>query len=92
MTQLFVLPSLLSKALKAAKEVGLSEDRIYILEGHQEGKLSFQDLVDNVRTRRIPRVPIKAATRNTLAYLVFSSGTSGLPKGVFFVNSRMHRG
>ncbi len=81
MTRLFVQPSLLEKAKSAAKDVGLSEDRIYILEGRIEAKRSYQDLVDDVRRREIPRVPVKRATKDTLAYLVFSSGTSGLPKG-----------
>ena len=80
-TRLFVQPALLGNALKAAKEVGLPEDCIFVLEGRHNGRHSFQDLIDRVRKRGTPRVPVKPATRDTLAYLVFSSGTSGLPKG-----------
>ncbi|EKM52103.1 uncharacterized protein PHACADRAFT_262572 [Phanerochaete carnosa HHB-10118-sp] len=80
---LFVQPALLPTALAAAKEVGLSETRIYVLEGTaSDGRLSLQGLVNRVRKSPIPREPIRPAKKNTLAYLVFSSGTSGLPKAV----------
>ena len=80
-TKLFVDPALLPNAIKAAKEVGLPESAIYILEGEAPGRKSFEDLIRDVKQRGTPRVPVKPAHRNTLAYLVFSSGTSGLPKG-----------
>lgn len=81
-TKLFVQPSLLPNALAAAKEIGLPEDNIFILEGKADGKQSFQDLVDITRSRGIARVPMKPVHKDTLAYLVFSSGTTGLPKGM----------
>lgn len=73
---------LLQKALSAAKEVGLNEDRIFILEGHVPGRKSLQDLLDEVRKREIPRELPRPAKKDTLAYLMFSSGTTGLPKGI----------
>jgi acyl-coenzyme A synthetase/AMP-(fatty) acid ligase len=36
-------------------------------------------MIDNVNAKEV--IPVKPVTRDTLAYLVFSSGTSGLPKG-----------
>ncbi len=74
-------PALLPKALEAAKEVGLPESSIHILEGRVEGRESFQDLITNVKQRGLQRIPPKPAKKGTLAYLIFSSGTAGLPKG-----------
>ena len=79
---MFVDPTLLPCALAAAKEVGLSESAIHILEGRAEGRKSFQDIVDIVKKRGLKRLPVKAVKKDALAYLVFSSGTSGLPKGM----------
>lgn len=76
-THLFVTPTLLPLALTS----GLSEDRIYILEGNVPGRTSYADLVARARTNSLPRLPIQQAQTDTLAYLAFSSGTSGLPKG-----------
>lgn len=79
-TRLFVSPSLLPLALAS----GLPDDRIYILEGDVEGRTSYADLVARAQRDRLPRLPIQQAQNDTLAYLVFSSGTSGLPKGTSF--------
>ena len=89
-TRLFVQPQLLGTALTAAKEVGIPESRIFILEGRRVGHRSLQDLIDGSKGRGTPRVAVKPATRNTLAYLVFSSGTSGLPKGMCVPSIRGH--
>ena len=58
-------------------------DRIFVLEGKVDGRRSFQDLADQVKRNGVPTTPVKPAGKDTLAYLVFSSGTSGLPKGLF---------
>ncbi|KAG0708430.1 hypothetical protein DFH29DRAFT_892469 [Suillus ampliporus] len=84
-TRIFVSQSFLPLALTS----GLPDDRIYILEGHDEGRLSYEDLVNRARHNRIPRLPVKHATRDTLAYLVFSSGTSGLPKAVMISHGNL---
>ncbi|KAH9950549.1 hypothetical protein B0H21DRAFT_819023 [Amylocystis lapponica] len=81
-TRLFVQPALCADVRRAAQEAGLPEDRIYVLEGRLEGKVSFGDMIDRVRLAGVPRVPVRAAKKDTLAYLVFSSGTTGLPKAV----------
>jgi long-subunit acyl-CoA synthetase (AMP-forming) len=42
----------------------------------------FRDLSGAIeKTRKMYEVAVKKANKDTLAYLVFSSGTSGLPKG-----------
>jgi acyl-CoA synthetase (AMP-forming)/AMP-acid ligase II len=79
-TRIFARPSLLPVALTS----GLPADRIYLLEGENKGHISYDQLVSSVRTNGIPRLPVRHATKDTLAYMVFSSGTSGLPKGMCY--------
>jgi long-subunit acyl-CoA synthetase (AMP-forming) len=83
-THIFVHASLLANLLPVAREHGFPEDHIYILEGQPStgpNLPSFGQLIQNVRYNKIPREPVRQAGKDTLAYLVFSSGTSGLPKG-----------
>ncbi|OAX30981.1 acetyl-CoA synthetase-like protein, partial [Rhizopogon vinicolor AM-OR11-026] len=77
-TRIFTSPSLLPLALTS----GLPADRIYLLEGESEGHTSYNQLVSSARKNDIQRVPVRHATKDTLAYMFFSSGTSGLPKVV----------
>jgi acyl-CoA synthetase (AMP-forming)/AMP-acid ligase II len=84
LTSLFVSELLYPLAQAAAKEVGLPEDKIFILRGEVTGKASLPRLIDNVKARGLPRVPTQPVGDDTLAYLVFSSGTTGLPKGCYY--------
>ncbi|KAG2123813.1 hypothetical protein DEU56DRAFT_43630 [Suillus clintonianus] len=77
-TTIFASPSLLPLALTS----GLPADRIYILEGKCDGYTSYDQLVSSARKSCIPREPVRDANKDTLAYLVFSSGTSGPPKAL----------
>ncbi|KAH7915464.1 hypothetical protein BJ138DRAFT_1176554 [Hygrophoropsis aurantiaca] len=85
-TRIFVSESLLPLALTS----GLPNDRIYLLEGNVKGRLNFDDLICRVRKTGIPRIPIQEAKRDTLAYLIFSSGTSGLPKAVMISHGNLN--
>lgn len=84
-TRLFVSPAL----LHLAHVSGLPDDRIYILEGEVEGYTSYSALVNRVRRKGMPRLPIRPAQNDTLAYLVFSSGTTGLPKAVMITHGNL---
>ncbi|KAG2033460.1 hypothetical protein BDR03DRAFT_1014312 [Suillus americanus] len=80
-TRIFVSPSLLPLALTA----GLPADRIYLLEGEDTCYTNYDQLVSSARKSGVPRLPVRQADKDTLAYLVFSSGTSGPPKGILEV-------
>ncbi|KAK7444312.1 hypothetical protein VKT23_015324 [Stygiomarasmius scandens] len=88
-TRLFVQPKYLASALSVAKEVGLSPKKIHIMGGHVKGYQSLSGLIQRVRKIKAPRLSARSATKNTLAYLVFSSGTSGLPKAVMITHGNM---
>lgn len=63
--------------------MGLPADRIYLLEGEDVCYTSYNQLVSSARKSGIPRLSVRQAHKDTLAYLIFSSGTSGLPKGMY---------
>ncbi|KAK6189628.1 GAL4 enhancer protein [Pestalotiopsis sp. IQ-011] len=81
---------LLETALKAAKSVGISEDKVFLMDGAWEQpkqKLPFKTLDELIKEgESLPAVePLKWSTgqgARQAAYLCFSSGTSGLPKAV----------
>lgn len=75
---LFTQKHLLPNALKAASEAGISRDRIVLIgEERDEGFRHVTDILDErPRGSRTKLDPGK-----DLAFLVYSSGTTGLPKG-----------
>ncbi|KAI0313846.1 acetyl-CoA synthetase-like protein [Amylostereum chailletii] len=80
-SHLFVSPKLLSMAQTAAQSIGLPQDKIYLLHGRVGHMPTFSSMIDHARANRV-RVNTHPIRSDTLAYIVFSSGTSGLPKGV----------
>ena len=80
-TRLFVDAKFLKNVLPVAKEIGMDLDRIYLMKGKVEGRRSIRSIINDTRNKQIPPVDVRPASKDTLAYLIFSSGTSGLPKG-----------
>ncbi|MFN8483556.1 MAG: 4-coumarate--CoA ligase family protein [Anaerolineae bacterium] len=72
---LLTIPLFLDNAKKAAAESGLEE--VFVL-GEAEGATPFMALLQN--TAPVPQVAIDP--KNDLVVLPYSSGTTGLPKGV----------
>ena len=88
--KIFTSPQNLENARIVAKEAEFSEsDGIFILEGKVEGKRSFDDLVSSIKEPA--KDYAKSVGEDALAYLLFSSGTTGPPKGrVFYKATTRH--
>jgi acyl-CoA synthetase (AMP-forming)/AMP-acid ligase II len=80
-TRLFIDAKFLKNVLPVAKEIGMDVNKIHLIKGEAQGRRSIPSIIRDVRNKQIPPVEIRPAARDTLAYLIFSSGTSGLPKG-----------
>jgi long-subunit acyl-CoA synthetase (AMP-forming) len=81
-TKIFAHASLYPKALDAAHIVGIPNTEVVILEGGT--KIGVLDLPGVIKKAKIPakeEFKPREVKKDDLAYLVFSSGTSGLPKG-----------
>ncbi|PHH76517.1 hypothetical protein CDD80_1488 [Ophiocordyceps camponoti-rufipedis] len=77
-------PAVLDKALEAAAEVGLPADRVFLLgaqQGSGEGRCRHWNEIGPTGKWFTPQRAEVDAKKN-LAFLVYSSGTTGMPKGV----------
>ncbi|KAA1476775.1 acetyl-CoA synthetase-like protein [Dentipellis sp. KUC8613] len=89
-TRLFISPTLLSVALKAAQEADFPRDKIYVLQGSIRDMRSLDDMIQNVRVKGTPSASARAVSQDHLAYLSFSSGTTGLPKAVMISHKNLY--
>lgn len=67
-TRLFVHPNVLAKVLPVARELGLANDRIHTIGGSPvKGRKSFGDMVRHARVKKMKRLAVRKASRDTLA-------------------------
>lgn len=73
----------LATAQEAAKKVGISEDRIILMGDERDRSMKFkhfQSICKNAENSKYRRSRLNP--KKDLAFLVYSSGTTGHPKGV----------
>jgi acyl-CoA synthetase (AMP-forming)/AMP-acid ligase II len=80
MTHLFVSPSLISHGLAIADALRIGESKVVLLHGHLKGRRNLTQLVHLGLSKGL-KVKTQSVNYDTPAYLMFSSGTGGLPKG-----------
>lgn len=82
-------PASMEVAVAAAKEAGISRDRLFLLEGEMEGFTTIKQLIEMGKreSRQVDALKIPKGKTNgdVCGFLSFSSGTTGLPKAVRYM-------
>jgi acyl-CoA synthetase (AMP-forming)/AMP-acid ligase II len=77
-TRVIVQDQLLPALISMIENMGT--ENIYILGQKIEGFRNLEEMIEDTRSRAMAPASPRPAKRDTLAYLVFSSGTTGFPK------------
>ena len=77
-TRVIVQDQLLPTLISMTESIGT--ENIFILGQKIEGFRNLEEMIEDARLRATAPASPRPVKRDTLAYLVFSSGTTGFPK------------
>ncbi|KAI4141221.1 MAG: hypothetical protein L6R39_005458 [Caloplaca ligustica] len=92
---LMTIPPSMDVAVTAARNAGISKERVFLLEGNLHGYTTMKQLVDIGRSYgpdgQVPsfKIPRSKQNKDVCALLSFSSGTTGLPKAVMIAHQNV---
>jgi long-subunit acyl-CoA synthetase (AMP-forming) len=92
-SHLFVDPEYLPLVIPVAEKFGIPHHNVKLLRdpGQEEAHGHFGKMMDRVKSANLPQANVHPANNDTIAYFLFTSGTTGIPKGQFLSASCSYR-